>query len=82
MKPKFYLITSFSNEVEVEVQRSAYCPKGQIYFMPDRNRPILNHLKSLYEAEKERNEWIRRYENVLNGLHYWRQLALNQSSDK
>lgn len=80
MKPKFTIVISPSNEVEVDIQKSVYCPIGSVYVMPDKDRPLLTHLKTVYEAEKERSEWIRRYDNVLNGLNYWKQKAINQPS--
>lgn len=76
--PKFIIVKSHSNEVDLEIESSAYCEPGRVYFMQDKNRPILEHLKTLYQSEKEKNEWIRRYENVLNGLKYWREKALQE----
>lgn len=77
MKPKFILVTSYSDDCDVEIVKDRYCPRGSVYIMPDKTKPLLDHLKSLYQAEKERSEWIRKYQNVLDGLNYWKQKALN-----
>jgi hypothetical protein len=77
MKPKFYLITSFQDECEVEIQKSAYCPRGEIYLVNDKSRPILEHVRLLYQAEKEKNDWIRAYDNAIQGLNYWKAKAMH-----
>jgi len=78
MKPKFILITSIQDECEIEIQKDKFCPPGYVYLATDISRPVLEHIKSLNKAEKEKNDWIRKYENVLQGLNYWKEKALQR----
>ena len=75
VKSRFYLITSLQDNCEVEVQKSPFCPTGSVYLMTDKTRPFLEHVITTYQAEKEKSEWIRRYDNVLQGLNYWKSVA-------
>ncbi len=62
----------------VQLEPSIYCPNDRYYIAPYPRTadPMLTHVKSLYQAEKERSEWIRRYDRVLAGLNYWRTKAM------
>jgi hypothetical protein len=62
-------------EIDIVKEASFYCAKDTCYFVPQ-EMGLLKWAKSTYQFEKERNEWIRKYENVLNGLKYWRNKAL------
>ena len=73
---KVHVVHSFDTSPEFELVPSAFVPSKTVYFMTEPNQ--VNHLKSLYQAEKERNEWIRKYENALNGLNYWRGKAMEK----
>ena len=75
MKAKIHIIHSFDVQPDVELVPSAYCPNKTLYFAGDPYDHI-KHLRSIYSAEKERSEWIRKYENALNGLNYWKEKAL------
>lgn len=75
-KVKVYVIHSPNVEVEVEKQVTCYAPPNSIYFLTQPND--LNHLKTLFSIEKEKNEWIRKYDNLLNGLRYWQARALSK----
>lgn len=79
VKPKLYLVTSFADECEIEVVKDAFCEKGRCYLMSDKSRPIIEHLKTVYETEKQMNEWIRKYDNAMNGLRYWKERAESAS---
>ncbi|WP_291515765.1 hypothetical protein [Bdellovibrio sp. ArHS] len=46
--------------------------------MTDRSKPLINYIKDLYSTEKELNEWIRAYQNAINGLNYWKQKSLQR----
>lgn len=72
MTSKLTIVTSYADELEIVVVKDRNCPVGCVYFMPDQSKPVLEHLKSIYQAEKEMNKWIRKYDNVLNGLNYWK----------
>lgn len=77
MKAKFYLITSLSNECEVEIQKSVYCANDYAYLITDKSAPMSLTVKSAYESEKMMNQWIRKYDNLLGGLNYWKAKALS-----
>lgn len=62
---------------EIKFEPCAYAPNDTVYFTLDKNSP-LSYMRSLYSAEKERNEWIRKYDNLLNGLNYWKDKALSK----
>jgi len=57
--------------VEVIVESDIYAPREYIYFVPQ-DMTFEKMAKTAYQTEKEMNEWIRRYDNVLRGLIYWR----------
>ena len=69
------LIHSPSVELEVKTEPTAYCPNDYIYFVGDKDKYI-SHLRTISEAEAQVNEWIRRYDNLLKGLYYWKEKAL------
>jgi hypothetical protein len=35
------------------------------------------HVRLLYQAEKEKNDWIRAYDNAIQGLNYWKAKAMH-----
>ena len=76
MKAKFLLIHSYDTDVECEVVPDRYCASRTAYFMRD-GESLIELARTIREAEKETNEWIRSYGNVLKGLNYWKQRALN-----
>lgn len=78
MNPKIIIVTSYQDQVDVEICPDRFCPKGHIYFMTDRSKPLINYIKDLYSTEKELNEWIRAYQNAIQGLNYWKQRALHK----
>lgn len=60
--------------LEIQTVCSIYAPNDYVYVTFDKEEyeNFPNFLKDLHKAEKEKNEWIRKYENVLNGLNYWK----------
>lgn len=66
----FKIIHAPSDKIECEVLSDRNVPKGYAYLVPD-NENFVEIARSRYEIEKDRNEWIRRYDNVLKGLRYW-----------
>lgn len=70
------IVHPYSETPEIKMEPSAYCPKTHFYMVPD-NENFLQMAKTMYQFEKERNEWIRKYDRVLKGLKYWRNQALD-----
>lgn len=64
-------------DFEISHESSIFAPRDCVYLVPDKI-DFGYFVRSMYELEKERNEWIRRYENVLTGLKYWRSKALEK----
>ena len=62
--------------VEIKTQISIYAPPDTIYFAPENND--ITWFKTIYLAEKEKNEFIRKYDNALKGLNYWKDKALSR----
>lgn len=75
--PVIRIIHSFSSKPRCELEPSMYCPEGKLFIIPHEDS-MLEHGRSLYQAEKEKADWIRRYENVIQGLKYWREKALDK----
>jgi len=72
---KLHIIKSTdAPEIEVIQETSVYAPPQTMYLLPE-NITFLKWSRNLYTLEKEKNEWIRSYENVLQGLNYWRNKA-------
>lgn len=74
---KVTVVTSPANFDKIEVIKVAdiYCPKDYVYFVPE-GQDLLHIGSTIYQAEKEKNEWIRKYDNALQGLQYWKEKAL------
>ena len=60
----------------VNVEQSIFCPTENLYLMGPNDPDLLTFFRTIYAAEKDRSEWIRKYQNVLNGLNYWKNRAL------
>lgn len=73
----FRLVHPFCEIPEVIKEPSAYCPSTHCYLVPEQTN-FLQMAKTMYQFEKERNEWIRKYDNVLRGLRYWKDRADSQ----
>lgn len=72
---KLIIIHAPGVEIDIQKESSIYAPRDSIYLMP--NQDSFEHfVKSMYQLEKEKNEWIRSYDNVLRGLRYWKSKAL------
>lgn len=72
---KFIVITAPGIDVQVDKQISIYCNRENAYIMPDQTNFELE-IVNWRKFEKERNDWIRKYDNLLKGLQYWKEKAL------
>lgn len=70
------LIHALDVKIEVEDIPEKFAPSGYLYVLTEGD--FLEHAKTMREIEKDRNDWIRRYDNVLTGLKYWRGRALEK----
>lgn len=77
MKSTITIVHSVADEIEVNLEKCVYVPNHYLYIVPPMNS-LLQMAKTIYQAEKERSEWIRRYENALQGLNYWKDKALTK----
>lgn len=67
---KFRIVHPYCAKPEVEFIPDKYCPNDRAFLLAPNQTPF-QYLRSVQQAEKEKNEWIRKYENVLKGLNYW-----------
>jgi hypothetical protein len=74
---EFTIVHSYSDQIVCRTEASVYCPDKTAYLVPPRES-FINIACSMYEAEKDRSEWIRKYDNVISGLKYWRERALSK----
>jgi hypothetical protein len=75
MKTKLTLLHHPADEIEIVREQSIWCPLSYAYFVPDKETDLLQFARTVYAAEKEKMDWIRKYDNVLAGLNYWRNKA-------
>jgi hypothetical protein len=61
-------------DIKIRQEISFLAPKDYIYFVPQ-GMSFETWGRTLAQAEREKNEWIRRYENMYQGLKYWREKA-------
>ncbi len=73
---KITLVKCPNTNLEVIQESSVFCAKDYVYFIPE-NDSFVKFARNMYDAEKEKNEWIRRYEKCLQGLNYWKERALS-----
>lgn len=74
---KITIIHAPTTTVDIIKEVSIYAPNNYAYFISD-NKDFLNFVKSNYDSEKEVSDWIRKYDNVLQGLKYWKDKALSK----
>lgn len=74
----FTLIHPPNVEPILNVEKSVYCSPQHLYLMPENGPDLPTMCRSVYAAEKDRSEWIRKYQNVLDGLNYWKERALSK----
>lgn len=74
---KLIVVTAPGAKIKIEHEQSPYCPSDQAFFLPDKMSPF-EWARTIAQADKDRNEWIRRYENMYQGLKYWRNRALEK----
>lgn len=76
MKAHLTLVHATNVELMVKTEPTIFAPKDMLFIVPE-GSSFLIMARTLYEVEKERSEWIRKYDNVLGGLSYWRERALS-----
>lgn len=64
-------------EIEVVQEVSIHAPRDSVYFVPS-DMDFITFGITIREVERQRNEWIRKYDNLYNGLKYWRDKALTK----
>ena len=72
---RFRVVHHYSTKPEVEFIPDRMCPPNRAYLLASKETPF-QYLKSVRQAELERNEWIRKYDNLKKGLEDWRDKAL------
>lgn len=58
-------------DIEIVKEQSIFAPRDYVYLVPDKAN-FGEWARTMFSIEKEKNEWIRKYENVLSGLNYWK----------
>ena len=80
-KPRINLIHGHGIEPIVTVHADRNCPPDYLYIFPDKeDTDFLTMARTMLAFETERNDWIRKYDNVYQGLKYWRDKALTSQS--
>lgn len=74
MSESIKIIHPYSIAPAVELIPDRNCPNTHYYIIPAREN-FLQMAKTMYQFEKEMNNWVRAYGNVLKGLQYWRSRA-------
>lgn len=76
-KATINIIHASNCEIEIITEASIYAPKDTVYIVPEKDS-FIKMAATLYATEKEKNEWIRKYDNVLKGLRYWQAKAKDE----
>lgn len=71
------IVHAYDVKPEIKLEASAYAPSGYVYFL-NKDQDFLTFARSMYTAEREKAQWIRKYENLYQGLQYWRERALTK----
>lgn len=74
MKSVLKLVYAPCNEIEVIHVQTGYAPNDYVYMVPEKESSLI-WFRNLYQAEKEKNDWIRKYDRLLKGLNYWKARA-------
>lgn len=74
---KLTLIHAYSDDIEITKAPDRSAPKGYAYIIPDKAN-FIEIAKDRAQLEKERNEWMHRYNNLLQGVNYWKNRALEK----
>lgn len=77
MKPIITIVCGIGTEIDVRLEYSSFAPKDTVFIVPPQHS-FLKMARTVSQAESALAEWIRRYENVFNGLKYWRNKALEK----
>lgn len=80
---KLLLIHAPGVDIEVEKTPDKYAPRDAVYLMDANWQDPKAFMRTLRDAERERDMAIARYENVLKGLRYWQaRSAVARSQDE
>lgn len=71
---KITVVHAPSDTIEFVLVPHHYATKGYAHLVPS-EMDFVAWAKGLADIEKEKNDWIRAYENVLKGLRYWESRA-------
>lgn len=63
------IIHSSDVEISVDINKSVLAPRGTIYTIPD-NTSEAKFFADMYKAEKETQEWIRKYHRLIDGIAF------------
>lgn len=77
MEASINIIHAYNVKPIVHCFPEVYVPHGYLYIVKD-HKSVAQIAKSVEQAELEKNEWIRKYDNVLHGLQYWKERALDK----
>lgn len=66
----FHLIHAYNVKPNINIEASAYCQDNMAYFMAEKDS-FVQLARDMYQVEKEKAEWIRKYDHLLKGVRYW-----------
>jgi hypothetical protein len=70
-KHKLQIIHATNIELEIDVCSTVYAPKDYYYLIP-KDMDAQTFFRTIYDTEKEKNEWIRKYNNLLKGINFFK----------
>jgi hypothetical protein len=78
----FEILHSFADgpRINFKLTPSAYIPQGK-FFLLQPGGDVLEHIREVYQADAERDAWMERYKNILQGLEYWKNRALEKERE-
>lgn len=68
---------NFNNSVIKKVSEK-YCPPDNFYVMQEGYPTLSEVLKKLQQVVSQNKQWEEKYENVMAGLRYWKEKALEK----
>ena len=69
---KITVFSSFADNIEINLEKSAYIPNGSVFFVQDLKFDILKHIETVEQMKREHDRLQARYDNLLKGLNYWK----------
>lgn len=77
MKVKYTILKPFGLEICIDQYDSPYCKDNTFYMMPaDVNSSL--YMDTIEKIKQDRDSYKDRYDNVLKGLKYWKEKALEK----